>query len=162
MKFPFEFIKPLTKAIHKLLIVRVGAGRLFGKKVYSTSVSYTHLDVYKRQSSTTTLTATAAKNPGSSIRQAIVTITASGIPDKIVKVTQEASPLIAVSTNSLLMAAAANSSISFTINSISNWTVESNQNWLSLSKAVGSNNDTITVIATANPATGSRLSLIHI
>ncbi|MBK6283950.1 MAG: leucine-rich repeat protein [Draconibacterium sp.] len=52
---------------------------------------------------TSTITLTASANPASSIRQTNVTISASGVQDKIVKVTQDASPVLAVSTNSLVM-----------------------------------------------------------
>jgi len=109
-----------------------------------------------------TMTATASENPTSAIRQAAITFTANGVPDKIVKVTQEASPVLDVSTNSLLLPAAANSNITFNINSVTDWTVESNQNWLSLSKTSGSNKDTIRVTATENESSVARNALLTV
>lgn len=131
---------------------------------YNTTAPRKIYEVLNGASTTTTvtMTATASENPTSAIRQATITITANGVPDKIVKVTQEASPVLDVSTNSLLLPAAANSSITFNIKSVTNWTVESNVNWLSLVKTSGSNKDTIRVTATENETTEARNAILTV
>jgi photosystem II stability/assembly factor-like uncharacterized protein len=57
---------------------------------------------------------------------------------------------------------AANSSITFNINSVTDWTVESNENWLSLSKTSGSNKDTIRVTATENQSSVTRNAILTV
>ncbi|MBK6283949.1 MAG: hypothetical protein IPF54_16015 [Draconibacterium sp.] len=59
-------------------------------------------------------------------------------------------------------ATAANSSITFNINSITNWTIASNQGWLTVSKTGGSNNDIIILTASANLATEARTAIITV
>jgi photosystem II stability/assembly factor-like uncharacterized protein len=111
---------------------------------------------------TVTLTVTVSANLDSSARQALITITASGVPDKIVKVTQEGLPVLAVSTQSVFLSAAAGSTSSFNINSLTNWTVERSEDWVVLDKTSGSNNDTLSVTATANSTSITRTAIITV
>jgi photosystem II stability/assembly factor-like uncharacterized protein len=148
---PTNYFDPSTRTFNLSYFYNTAAPR----KIYEVLVG-------TLTTSTVTMTATASANPTSAIRQAAITITANGVPDKIVKVTQEASPIFAVSTKTLYLPAAANSSAAFNINSLTNWTVESNQNWLTLSKTSGSNKDTITVTASENASGKSRNAILTI
>ncbi|MEN9444693.1 MAG: hypothetical protein RIS47_1583, partial [Bacteroidota bacterium] len=68
----------------------------------------------------------------------------------------ESSPSMAVTATSLTLLATNAASKTFDILSNVSWTVESDQPWLSLDKASGSNNATVTLSATANPNTTAR------
>jgi len=71
-------------------------------------------------------------------------------------------PSLAVSSANLRLRAGENSSTTFNISSNINWSVSSNQEWLTLSKATGSNNCTITVTATANSTIYERTATLTI
>ena len=148
---PTNYFDPSTRTFNLSYFYNSAAPR----KIYEILVGI-------QATTTVAMTATASENPTSAIRQAAITITANGVPDKIVKVTQEASPVLDVSTNSLLLPSAANSSITFNINSLTNWTVESNENWLSLDKTSGSNKHTIRVTATENESSVTRNAIITV
>jgi len=69
---------------------------------------------------------------------------------------------LAVSTNSLIIEAAANSQKTFDITSNTNWLLASDQTWLTISRDKGSNNATITLTALANPTTATRTATIEV
>jgi len=71
-------------------------------------------------------------------------------------------PVMSVSATTLSVAATANSITTFNITSNTDWTVVSNQTWLTLSSASGSNNATITLTAEANTVTASREAIVTI
>jgi hypothetical protein len=106
---------------------------------------------------TATVTLTAQANPSTSTRTATITVTGSGVTPKIITVTQDGNvPTVAVSSNNVTIAAPANSKKSVDISSNTNWTVISNQTWLTLSSASGTNNATITLTAEENTKTTTR------
>lgn len=148
---PTNYFDPSTKTFHLSYYYNTAAPRKIYEILDGTSTS-----------TTVTMIATASKNPTSENRHAAITIKANGVPDKIVKATQEASPILEVPTSRLLVSAAANSSITFNINSVTNWTVESNKDWLTLSKTSGSNDDTIRVTAAANESSIARDALLTV
>ncbi len=69
---------------------------------------------------------------------------------------------LAVSTNSLTVAAPANSTQTFGITSNISWAVASNQTWLTASSASGSGNSTITLTATLNPTVADRTANVTV
>ncbi|RPH32963.1 MAG: T9SS C-terminal target domain-containing protein [Bacteroidales bacterium] len=69
---------------------------------------------------------------------------------------------LTTSSNTLTVAAAANSTNTFNITSNISWTANSDQTWLTVSSASGSGNATITITATANPTTTSRTANVTI
>jgi hypothetical protein len=108
-----------------------------------------------------TVTATATANTGAS-RTANVTITGGGIT-RTVSVTQSApaANILTVSPSSLTYASASGSQ-NISVTSNVSWTASSNQSWLTLSPASGSNNGTVTATATANTGTSSRTATVTI
>lgn len=69
---------------------------------------------------------------------------------------------INVSSNSLTIAAAANSTNNVNITSNINWTVSSNQAWITPSSTSGSGNATLTLTASINPTITTRTATITI
>jgi len=104
-----------------------------------------------------TITVTAQANPTAATRTATVTVSGSGVTSQTVTVTQVAgTATLTVSTNNLNVASANGSIASFNVTSNINWTVSSDQSWLSVSPANGTGNGTITVTAEANPTVATR------
>ncbi len=103
------------------------------------------------------ITVTAQANPTVTTRTATVTVSGSGVTSQTVTVTQVAgTATLTVSTNNLNVASANGSIASFNVTSNINWTVSSDQSWLSVSPANGTGNGTITVTAEANPTVATR------
>ncbi|MGD0591269.1 MAG: endo-1,4-beta-xylanase [Bacteroidota bacterium] len=69
---------------------------------------------------------------------------------------------LSVSTTSLSVGAAANSTGSFSVTSNTSWTVSSNQTWLTVSPISGSNNGTVTVTAQQNTGTSTRSATVTV
>lgn len=110
-----------------------------------------------------TITLIATANPTIASRMATVTVSGIGVSAQTITVTQDgAVPVLTVSTNTLTIAAPANSTKSFDITSNISWTAASNQTWLTVSSASGSGNATITLTATANPTTATRTAAITV
>ncbi len=111
-----------------------------------------------------TITLKATANPTTATRSATVTVKGIGMADNVIKVTQNgAVAVLEVSSNSLNIAAPANSTNTFEITStVIGWTVKSDQTWLTVSKAVGTGNDTITITANENTATTIRTATITV
>lgn len=71
-------------------------------------------------------------------------------------------PILNVSTNTLTIAALANSTKTFNITSNTPWTATSSQTWLTLSSASGSNNATMTLTAASNPTIATRTATVTV
>ena len=71
-------------------------------------------------------------------------------------------PYLSVSSTALNVAAAANSTNTFDIQSNVNWSATSNQSWLLVCSNPGSNNATITLTAEANPTIFARIATVTI
>lgn len=69
---------------------------------------------------------------------------------------------LAISTVELLLGSAANSSKTFDITSNTDWTVSSDQTWLSVSKSSGNGNETIIASAQENSSVSSRTAFITV
>jgi hypothetical protein len=72
------------------------------------------------------------------------------------------SPVLAVSSNNLTIAAPANSTQTFDIFSNTDWIVSSNQTWLLASRSSGIGNFTIILTAEANPGASSRTATVTV
>jgi hypothetical protein len=71
-------------------------------------------------------------------------------------------PYLSVSSTALNVAAVANSTNTFDIQSNVNWSATSNQSWLLVGSNPGSNNATITLTAEANPTIYGRIATVTI
>jgi hypothetical protein len=71
-------------------------------------------------------------------------------------------PVLTVSSNSLTLAALASSTSTFGITSNIGWSVETNQTWLTISKASGSGNATITLSAAVNQSASARSATVTV
>ena len=112
-------------------------------------------------SANATVTMTAQENPSITTRTAIVVVSAAGVPDQTITVTQEAgAATLAVSANVVTIAAPANSTKTIAVTSNTTWTIVSDQTWLTLSSAGGTANDTVTMTAQANPNVTTRTATV--
>ncbi len=110
-----------------------------------------------------TITVTAQTNPEAATRTATVTVSGSGVTSQTVTVTQlEGAPTLSVSTNTLNVSSANGSTASFNVTSNINWTVSSDQSWLTVSPVSGTGNGTVTVTAEANPTAATRTATITV
>jgi (4-O-methyl)-D-glucuronate---lignin esterase len=73
-----------------------------------------------------------------------------------------AGPALSVSPNTVSIAAAANSSGTFSVTSNTNWTASADQSWLSVNPASGSNNGTVTATAQANTGSAARSATVTV
>jgi len=104
----------------------------------------------------------ATKNTGE-IRTATLTISALGLPNKTITITQAAGDVtLTVSQQALIMGQQENSSANVEITSNSSWTVSSNQAWLTVSPASGTGNGTLTFTAEANTGLSSRTATVTV
>jgi hypothetical protein len=71
-------------------------------------------------------------------------------------------PALSVSTTSVNVGSAANSTGTISVTSNVNWSVSSNQSWLSVNPTSGSNDGTVTVTAQQNTATSTRQATVTI
>lgn len=109
-----------------------------------------------------TITVTATENLAPEARTANVTVTADGVADQIIVITQAVAPSLVVSTNTLTMAAAASSTNTFDITSNTDWTAVSDQDWLTVSNGSGSGNATLTLTASENPTSEIRIANVTV
>jgi stress response protein SCP2 len=106
---------------------------------------------------------TAIANPNLTERTAIITISGTGLESKMITVIQSgATPVLSVSSNSLDIAAEENSTVTFDISSNTNWDIECDMNWVTLSSVTGSGDSLIQVTAIANPNVTERTATITI
>jgi len=104
----------------------------------------------------------AAANPGTASRSGALTFTTtSGSPavSVVVSVTQpggSGGPTLSVGMSAWVVPSAAASLVSTTVSSSTSWSVSSNQSWLSVIPSSGTGNQSVMVVAAANPGTASR------
>jgi hypothetical protein len=97
------------------------------------------------------VTLTATVNPTITERTATITISGVGVASKTINVNQAAgSATLAVSTNTLNIAALESSTASFGIISNTTWNVSSDQSWLSFNHSTGTGNGSVTITSQAN------------
>ena len=109
------------------------------------------------------LTMTAEANLSVNTRTALVKISGTGVAEQLITVTQEAAaPILNISNSNVTLAAAANSTLTVDLTSNTNWTVISNQAWLSLSQSNGSGNSPLTMTGQANTSNLSRVATVTI
>jgi hypothetical protein len=109
------------------------------------------------------ITVTASANSGVISRNAVITISGSGVPDQVVNITQTVDdPYLSVSTTTLTIAAAANSTQTFDIQSNISWNVTTDQPWLIANTMFGSDSATITLTAEANPVGTQRTATVFV
>ena len=105
---------------------------------------------------------TASANTSQESRNAILTISGTGVKDQTINITQSASPTLSV-TSSLIIFTYSREDRFFSIRSNTNWTVSSSEpSWLSVYPTSGSNNGNITVTAVANSSSIQRTATITI
>ncbi len=107
------------------------------------------------------VTAVAEENPTGGERKAMITISGTGVSDILVTVIQQ-SPVLSVSADTLTIAALVNSSETFDITSNIDWTLTSDQSWLTASKLSGTGNSPITLTAERNPANTVRTAMVTV
>jgi PKD repeat protein len=111
------------------------------------------------------ITLTATANPSTSTRTATITVSGTGVITKTITVIQDGIPLaLNVSSNSLTIAATANSTKTFDVTSNTPWTLAANQSWLSITvnNSNGTEKVTVTLSAEANPTTVTRSATITV
>ncbi|MEI8084855.1 MAG: BACON domain-containing carbohydrate-binding protein [Paludibacter sp.] len=106
---------------------------------------------------------TTTDNPLAAVRQATITIKATGSIDKTIIVTQAAADAtLSVSATSTSIAKAANSTATIDLTSNTIWTAASDQSWLTVASG-GSGNQALTITATtANPFISTRTATVTI
>jgi len=103
------------------------------------------------------ITVTASANTNTSSRNAIVTVRGNNGAVEYVNITQEpASPTLSVSSNEVLIGATNGSMASFKIYSNTNWSIESNSNWITTDKTAGFGYAPIGITVSQNPFGNSR------
>jgi|GEM_PF-225603 hypothetical protein len=109
-----------------------------------------------------TLVLTAEANPNTVERIAMVTITGVGIAPQTITVTQAPTPALTLSSNTLSIGAQAGSTAFLDISSNTDWTVSSDESWLTTSLVTGSGDAAITLTAEANPAAATREAIVTV
>lgn len=110
-----------------------------------------------------TVTLTAQANPNATTRSATVSVSGVGTPKTITVTQVAASPTLSVSSNSVSIANAQNSTGNFQIISNTDWTISSDQSWLSVSPLNSNGSAWITLTATsANPNINKRSATITV
>ena len=100
-------------------------------------------------------------NTSTSIRTAILTLTAGSLTKQVTIEQQGTDNTLLVSSNSFDMSASAGNN-SFTITSNQSWTVASNQTWCTVSPVSGSNNGAVSFTVAENTETSSRIAIITV
>ena len=114
-------------------------------------------------SGSSTINITASANPTTNTRQAIITVSSTGLENKTITVTQDAAlPYLNISTQEISIAANEGSTNTFTITSNTTWNLVCNQSWLTVNPTSGSGNLTINMTAASNPVTSPRSSTITV
>jgi len=114
-------------------------------------------------SNSATITITIESNPTLLARASSVAIFGPGMPTKYISVNQAAGvPGFSVSVDSIKVIAGQYSSGQFTINSTVDWSVSSNQSWLTLNIPSGSGNSNINVYATENLLPQTREAIVTV
>jgi beta-galactosidase len=109
------------------------------------------------------ITLTSGANTGITTRSATVTISAVGIANKTITVTQDgATPVLSVSTDHLSIGADSGSHANFDITSNTSWTIGSSQSWLTADIASGTGSAHITLTSGANTGITTRSATVTI
>ena len=159
--------KPLTLSVTTLSISElINSNATFdisSNATWSVTSSETWISVSPAggiNNSTVTVTANET-NPFGFSRNATVTISSDGLPEKTITVTQVASePNLSVSSTELNIDYNENSTTSFDITSNAHWTIEKDQDWLTLSDATGTSSKTITLTASENSSSSPRICTV--
>lgn len=129
---------------------------------YNTATPRKIYEVLTPMATVTNVNIIAQENPGSSSREATITISSPGLTNKTVTVIQAGLPILSVSSNSLVVAPTLNSIVSFQLKSTTNWTVSSNQSWLNANKTSGTGSTSINLIAAPNSSSTSRMATVTV
>lgn len=114
-------------------------------------------------SNNATITLTTQANPTITNRTAIISVSGTGVDTKTVSITQDrGDAVLSVSADTLYISAQENSVITFEIVSNTNWSVTSDQGWLTARNPIGSNNSTIILFATENATSTSRMATVTV
>ncbi|MGE0078708.1 MAG: BACON domain-containing carbohydrate-binding protein [Bacteroidales bacterium] len=106
---------------------------------------------------------TATENTTVSARAAIVTVSASGVADRVITVTQAAAePTLNVSTTTVGVGSAASSTATVEVTSNTDWTVSSDQSWLTVSPASAIGDGVITFTAAENISSSERSAAVTV
>ena len=108
-----------------------------------------------------TLTATYTENTTTSQRVGTITVAGGGIT-RTVTVTQSEGSAILTVTPSARSVANGSGSTTFTVQSNTDWTVNDDADWLTVSPASGNNNNTLTATYTENTTTSQRVGTITV
>ncbi|MGD0591270.1 MAG: malectin domain-containing carbohydrate-binding protein [Bacteroidota bacterium] len=139
--------------------------RIFNVSINSTSV-LSNFDIYASAGGQNKAIARSFSTTANSSGQVVIQFSAVTQSPKVNGITVAAGggggSTLSVSTTSLSVGAAANSTGSFSITSNVSWTVSSNQTWLTVSPASGSNNGTVTVTAQQNTGTSTRSATVTV
>ena len=102
------------------------------------------------------------ENTSTSSRSATITVSANGVSDRVVTITQSgATPAATLAANPMNLTFDANGgNQTITVSSNLSWTASDNVGWLSIAPSSGSNNGTITVTAQNNTSTNNRSGFI--
>ncbi len=101
-------------------------------------------------------------NPTNSTRVAIVTVSGSSVSSQTVTVTQAAGAATLTVSPSTIDIAAMGGDTTITITSNTNWTVASDQSWLSANPVSGSGNGTVILTATKNSMANERNAIVTV
>ena len=106
---------------------------------------------------------TASENINTEARTASITLSANGINDQTIVVTQEgATPLLSVSLSEINLQPSTNNNQTFDIISNTNWTVISDAEWLQFNVESGKGDATVTLLVQENNTNELRNSVITI
>ena len=108
------------------------------------------------------ITMTAEANPDTTTREAIVTVYTGRLTPQTIVVSQAPKPFLSVSSGVVEIGSQGGSTALFNIASNIDWTIQSDQPWLSTSSSSGSGNVEITVTAEANPDTTTREVIVTV
>lgn len=108
-----------------------------------------------------TITANFTANSGSTARIATITVSASGTSSQTVTVTQASTVPALTATPAIQNVTAAAGSTSFSVTSNTNWTVQGNASWCTITPS-GTGNGTIAVNYTANTGTTARTAILTV
>ena len=105
----------------------------------------------------------AAVNPSLALRTATFTVSANGLIDQVVTITQAGTlATLTVSTTTLTVDAAGSGTASVSVTSNTSWTAVSTQSWLTLSPAVGTGDAVITLTVPANGVPQTRTAIVTV
>ena len=106
---------------------------------------------------------TISQNPSTTDRKGIITVSGDSVPPAVINIYQYgATPLLDISTSTIILNDSVNQSSSFEITSNVNWTITKDVDWISMDRTTGSGNDTINIQATLNTTTGIRQGILTI